>query len=368
MSRRGTTSVAASSHTDASHTRWPACGGGQGTPGLVPASLIKVGWPEPRRLTHGGAYVVAVTELDPAFERAIAAFPDSPEWHELGVDRARELEAELFSRSADGDVETTDRIVDTASGGTVPSRVYRPSGVDDPAPALVFAHGGGFVLGTLDSADDLARRLAATTGSVVVSVDYRLAPEHPCPAGLDDVTAVLEWTVESAADLGVDAERVGVAGSSAGANLAALGARRADVAVSIAVLFYPMLDPTLDAPSHEEHADAPLLTRDDLDWFWRLYRDDGAIPVDDPRLSPLPAVGEGPSSFADSPPTVVATAGCDPLRDDGARYADALADTDVSVERLHYPGAPHGFLSLADAVPAAADAWDDLAAAVLARR
>jgi acetyl esterase len=308
-----------------------------------------------------------VTDLDSAFERAIAAFPDHPEWHELGVEPARELEAELFSRRADGDVATTDRTVERpGDGGAIPVRLYRPPGLDEPAPALVFAHGGGFVLGTLDSADDLARRLAATTGSVVVSVDYRLAPEHPCPAGLADVTTVVEWTAESAADCGADPARVGVAGSSAGANLAAMAARRADATVDVAVLCYPMLDPTLGGDSHAEHADAPLLTRADLDWFWRLYRDDGAIPVDDPRLSPLPGVE--PSPLGDSPPTVVVTAGCDPLRDDGARYAAALADVGVAVERLHYPGAPHGFLSLADAVPAAADAWDDLAAAVLARR
>nr|WP_303648726.1 alpha/beta hydrolase [Haloarchaeobius litoreus] len=275
----------------------------------------------------------------------------------------------MFSRSTDGDVVTTERTVDRPGGeGAVPVRVYRPPGLDEPAPALVFAHGGGFVLGTLDSADDLARRLAANTGSVVVSVDYRLAPEHPCPAGMDDVTAVIEWTVESADALGVDAAQVGVAGSSAGANLATMAARRVDVPLSVAVLFYPMLDPTLGTPSHEEHADAPLLTRADLDWFWRLYRDDGAIPVDDPLLSPLPDVGGEPSSLADSPSTVVVTAGCDPLRDDGARYADALAAARVAVDHRHYPGAPHGFLSLADAVPAAADAWDDLAAAVLARR
>jgi acetyl esterase len=272
-----------------------------------------------------------VTDLDSAFERAIAAFPDHPEWHELGVEPARELEAELFSRRADGDVATTDRTVERpGDGGAIPVRLYRPPGLDEPAPALVFAHGGGFVLGTLDSADDLARRLAATTGSVVVSVDYRLAPEHPCPAGLADVTTVVEWTAESAD------------------------------------LCYPMLDPTLGGDSHAEHADAPLLTRADLDWFWRLYRDDGAIPVDDPRLSPLPGVE--PSPLGDSPPTVVVTAGCDPLRDDGARYAAALDDAGVPVERLHYPGAPHGFLSLADAVPSAADAWVDLAATMLARQ
>jgi len=308
-----------------------------------------------------------VTDLDPAFERAITELPDTPAWHELGVERARALEAEVFSRSTDGDVRTTDRPVDRpGEEDTIPVRVYRPPGLEEPAPALVFAHGGGFVLGTLDSADDLARRLAANTDSVVVSVDYRLAPEHPCPAGLTDVTTVVEWAGESADELGVDPAQVGVAGSSAGANLAAMAALRADATVGLAVLFYPMLDPTLDGESHAEHAGAPLLTRADLEWFWRLYRDDGTIPVDDPRLSPL--LGAEPSSLGDSPPTVVVTGGVDPLRDDGARYVDALADAGVPVERRHYPGAPHGFLSLADTVPAAADAWDDLAAAVLALR
>lgn len=310
-----------------------------------------------------------MTDLDPAFARAIADFPDVPEWNALGVESARELEAELFSRDVSGPVRTTERDVARPDGdGAVPIRVYRPPGLDEPVPALVFAHGGGFVLGTLDSADDLARRLAANTDSVVVSVDYRLAPEHPCPAAVSDVTAVVEWTGEGATDLGVDPDRVGVAGSSAGGNLAAMAAQRAGVDARLAVLFYPMLDPTLGAASHEENADAPLLTRADLAWFWRLYRDDDRLAVDDPRLSPLPGVAADSPSLADAPPTVVVTAGCDPLRDDGARYAEALADAGVAAERLHYPGAPHGFLSLADEVPAAADAWDDLAAAVRAHR
>ncbi|WP_435344698.1 alpha/beta hydrolase [Haloarchaeobius sp. HRN-SO-5] len=304
--------------------------------------------------------------LDPELRQAVADFPDHPRWHELGVAEARRLEDDRFSSDAVPGVETVDRRVPRDGDSHVPVRTYRPPALDRPAPALVFAHGGGFVLGTLDSADDLARRLAARTGSVVVSVDYRLAPEHPCPAAVADVAAVVEWVLEGTADLGVDPGRVGVAGSSAGANLAAMARRRVDApgrTLAPQVLLYPMLDPDLGLPAHEEHAGAPLLTRADLEWFWRRYRDGGSIPADDGRLSPLTAGVDG-----DAPPTVVVTAGVDPLRDDGTTYARALSDAGVPVERLHYPAACHGFLSMAGDSTLATAAWADLAAAVLAYR
>nr|WP_303647789.1 alpha/beta hydrolase [Haloarchaeobius amylolyticus] len=316
---------------------------------------------------------------------------DLPEWHELGVEDARRVEDETFGGASAPAVETEDVTVPLGSRD-VAVRVYRPPGVEAPAPGLVFAHGGGFVLGTLDSADDLAARLATGTDSVVVSVDYRLAPEHPFPAGLADVEALTRLVLAGSDEFGIDPDRVGVAGSSAGANLAATVARRlrdepapagGRTSLTCQLLFYPMLDPRCDRRSHVEHADGPLLTRRDLVWFWALYQGDDEVTATQ-AAAHVAAGGEGAAvtrgaaasggppdlsplergSYRNLPPAVVVTGGVDPLRDEGRAYAAALADAGVPVADLHYPGMCHGFLSLADVVPAAADAWDDVEAAV----
>ncbi|WP_435360997.1 alpha/beta hydrolase [Haloarchaeobius sp. DFWS5] len=313
-----------------------------------------------------------MSELDPELAAAIEPLRDLPAWSDCTVEDARTLEDETFGGAAvpDDDELTTECRTIPAAGHDIWVRLYRPSSLDTPAPVLLFAHGGGFVLGTLDSADDLARRLATATDHVVVSVDYRLAPEHPYPAGLNDVTTVAAWLLAEAADLGIDPDRLGVAGSSAGANLAAGVARRfrdRPTSLTCQVLFYPMLDPGLDRASHREQATGPLLTRDDLAWFWDLYLDDDQSPnletVTDPLIAPLAA-----DDFTELPPAVVVTAGNDPLRDEGRAYADHLDEAGVPVADLHYPGACHGFLSLADEVTLAADAWEDLSAAYCAYR
>ncbi|WP_439028647.1 alpha/beta hydrolase [Haloarchaeobius sp. DT45] len=331
--------------------------------------------------------------LDPTLAAVIDDMGDFLEWHELGVDEARRVEDEAFGSESAPAIETQDATVVSGSH-EVPVRVYRPPGVDEPAPGFVFAHGGGFVLGTLASADDLARRLATETDSIVVSVDYRLAPEHPFPAGLADVTAAVEWVRENAATLGIDPAQLGVAGSSAGANLVVGAARQlsdgttgvrsgddlgsaGDLACQ--VLLYPMLDPRCDRDSHVEHADGPLLTRRDLVWFWSLYRDgdeaaaaaaaervddDTSITPEEPATADFAPLEADDRDLAALPPAVVVTAGVDPLRDDGTAYADALAAAGVPVAHQHHPGMCHGFLSLADSVPTAVDAWDALGSAV----
>ncbi|WP_435317148.1 alpha/beta hydrolase [Haloarchaeobius sp. TZWSO28] len=328
--------------------------------------------------------------LDPTLAAVIEDMGALPEWHELGVDEARRVEDDLFGSDAGPQTDSEDLLVPVGDH-EVPVRVYRPAPVSTPAPGIVFAHGGGFVLGTLDSAEDLARRLATETGSVVVSVDYRLAPEHQFPAALDDVDAVLDWVFENAVDLGFDPTRLGVAGSSAGASLVVGAARRrqedatpAEPTTELAfqALFYPMLDPACDRDSHVEHADGPLLTRRDLAWFWALYlgadeetaataaeqvgeRTPDVLDRSDlpPDLSPFDATDLG-----DLPPAVVVTGGVDPLRDEGRAYARVLAAAGVPVADQHHPGMCHGFLSLAESVPAAASAWDDIGAAIREHR
>jgi acetyl esterase len=251
-------------------------------------------------------------------------------------------------------------------GGEVPLRLYRPPDVERPAPALVFAHGGGWTLGTLDSADDICRELAARVGCVVVSVDYRLAPEHPFPAPLEDVSAAADWVRAHAESLGVDPVRVGLAGTSAGGNLAAATALYTVLEgrdpFACQVLLYLITDCTFDTASYRAHAAGPLLTRTDMEWFWAQYR---RSPAD--AYHPLASVLRAPEEMLDcETPAVVATGGHDPLRDEGRAYADRLGEL-VDCAAHDFPALAHGFCSLTDDVPAADEAFDAIAASVRER-
>lgn len=281
-----------------------------------------------------------------------------PEWHALSVDCARRVEDEVFTSEQRDPVAFVRDYAFDGPGGEVPVRVYRPD-VETPAPTLLFAHGGGWTLGTLDSADDLCRNLARRVGCVVVSVDYRLAPEHPFPAAVDDVYAALEWTAETAGAFGGDPDRLVVAGTSAGGNLAAATALRArdfgGPTLSHQLLVYPITDYAFDTDSYDENGDGPLLTRTDMEWFWEQYL---RSPVD--AVNPYASVLRA-SDLSDLPPATVVTAGFDPLRDDGAAYADRLAAAGVDTDHQRYPTMSHGFLSLTDDVDAADEAFDSVA-------
>ncbi|PSQ04261.1 alpha/beta hydrolase [Halobacteriales archaeon QS_4_69_31] len=303
-------------------------------------------------------------DLDPQLAALLreGRVAEVPPWHTMSVAGARRVEDEVFSAGEGPAVaETADRHVD-GPGGDLPVRVYWPEAPDDGRlPGLVFCHGGGWVLGTLDSADDLCRAFAARVGAVVVSVDYRLAPEHPFPAAVEDAWAAVAWARESAASLGIDPDRLGVAGTSAGGGLAAavgLRARERNVLLAAQVLCYPILDSGLDTPSYREHADAALLSRADVAWFWEQYLADPA-DADDPLAAPARA-----GTLADAPPAVVATAGHDVLRSEGVAYADRLRECGVPTSHHHYPSLAHGFLSLTDEVDRAAAAMREVTAAV----
>jgi len=303
-----------------------------------------------------------VTALDPELAAAIEEIEAAgvPEWHRLSVASARRVEDDVFTPDERRDVAFVRDLSLSGPGGDVPVRIYHDD-PDRPAPMVVFYHGGGWTLGTLDSIGGVCRELAARAGCVVVSVDYRLAPEHPFPAPLDDAYAALEWTVETADAFGGDPEHVSVAGTSAGGNLAAAVALRArdfdGPEIAAQHLLYPMTDRDTTRPSYEEHGDGPLLTRAAVEWFWEHYC---RSPVDaaNPYASVLRA------DHADLPPATVVTAGHDPLRDEGCAYADALDDAGTPVEHRHYPSMAHGFLSLADDVAVADDALDAVAARV----
>ena len=243
-----------------------------------------------------------------------------------------------------GEVED---LVVAGGEGELPARLYRPA-VDGehPLPVLVFLHGGGFVIGDLDTHDNQARRLCRDLGALVVSVDYRLAPEHPFPAPLDDCLAATRWVAENAARLGGDPDRLAVGGDSAGGNLATAVAQRCrdegGPALSAQLLLYPVTD--LTDPDGERHrsrrdnASGYLLTQEDMRWFESSYAQDGQRS--EPLASPLVADLHG------LPPTVIVTAQYDPLRDEGNAYAAALETAGVSVTHHCFDGLIHGFFGM----------------------
>lgn len=246
--------------------------------------------------------------------------------------------------------------------GDIPVRIYRPSDATD-LPVVVFFHGGGWVIGDLESHDHMARAISSKAECVVVAVDYRLAPEHKFPAAADDAWAALEWVATHATELGVDGNRIAVAGDSAGGNLAAVVAVQArdseHVEVIQQVLLYPVVDGDCERPSMEENAEGYMLTRGAMDWFHEQYATTDADRVD-PRYSPINA------ELAGVAPAIVVTAEYDPLRDQGNAYAVALTDAGVDVIHTQYDGMIHGFFSMDAGLDTAAQAQDEVAAALKA--
>ncbi len=245
--------------------------------------------------------------------------------------------------------EVRDETID-GPGGPVPVRIYTPS--DDRGRAVTYLHGGGWVLGDLDSHDPVCRRVANAVGAVVVAVDYRLAPEHPHPAPLDDATAALAWTASA-----YPGRALGIAGDSAGASLAAgvaLRARDGGPPLAAQLLMYPATDVTMSQPSIAANGEGYFLTETDMTWFWRQYTPEGTT---DPQIDLLRADVTGVA------PAVVATAEFDPLRDEGDAYAARLAEAGVTTRHLPGPGLIHGFMGFLGVVDAAdARALDALSA------
>ena len=242
--------------------------------------------------------------------------------------------------------------------GELDARLYRP--VDQGnLPLLVFFHGGGFVIGNLDTHDNLCRSLARQTEAVVVSVAYRLAPENPYPAAPLDCYAATCWLVENAAALGVDGRRLALAGDSAGGNLALavsqMAAQRQGPKIRYQCLFYPVTDARCDSQSYEDFADGYLLSSAMMYWFWQQYLQ-GSGQGDEPWASPLRA-----DSMAGMPPTTLLTAEFDPLRDEGEAFARRLLEAGISVRLQRCEGMTHGFISMAPFVERAALALADAA-------
>lgn len=243
-------------------------------------------------------------------------------------------------------------------GGPIPLRLYR-GGQGAALPALVFFHGGGWVVGDIETHDVMCRHLAAASGGVVISVDYRLAPENKFPAALDDCVAATEWTAANVASLGIDGTRLAVGGDSAGGNLAAavaLVARDRDGPVlSRQVLIYPATDAAMTHPSIARCAENYMLTAASMRWFWDQYLR-GPDDVADWRASPLRA-----ENLAGVAPAYVLTAGYDPLCDEGEAYAERLDAAGVPTRLRRYDGQIHGFCQNGKVIPAAFGALDEIA-------
>jgi acetyl esterase len=228
--------------------------------------------------------------------------------------------------------------------GEIKIRIYRPDG-DGPVPTMAFFHGGGFVIGDIETHDDQARLLCRDVGMVVVSVDYRLAPEHRFPAGFDDCLAATHWVADNIASLGGDPAKIVVGGDSAGGNFAAaiaLATRDTGPKLAAQFLIYPGVDFAEDAdyPSRLDNAEGYFLTADDMLWFRSQYLATES-DASDPRASPICA-----ADLTGAPPAVIGTAEFDPLRDEGEAYAKALADAGVEVRAQRYDGMVHGFYGL----------------------
>ncbi|MEC4593529.1 MULTISPECIES: alpha/beta hydrolase [Nitrospirillum] len=242
--------------------------------------------------------------------------------------------------------------------GPLRVRIYRANFGWRPVPALLFLHGGGWTIGSLESHDTLCRQLAAASGHTVVAVDYRLAPEHPYPAALDDAWAALTWLAASAERLAIDPLAIGVAGDSAGGNLAAVLALKArdegGPHLKTQVLIYPCTDLNADRPSHHRRANGYLMSREQYLWYVDNYVN--GADRNDWRLSPLLA-----DSLAGLPPAVILTAGLDVLQDEGREYAARLAGSGVPVLHTVYPDMVHGFITLGGRLPQAQKAVADIA-------
>ncbi|WP_433462177.1 alpha/beta hydrolase [Spirillospora sp. CA-128828] len=296
--------------------------------------------------------------LDPAAQAVLDMLqaPGVPPLNDLPVLEARDAYTGLSALA--GEPTEAARTEDLVAAG-VPVKLYWPDG-EGPHPVLIWIHGGGWTLGSAAGSDATARDLCRRAGCLVVNVDYRLAPEHPFPAAVEDVTAVAKWASGEIGALGGDAAKIAVGGDSAGATLSAVLACELPGVFALQVLVYPATDLARPHPSVEENGEGLLLTKAAIDWFTGHYLSGGADPRD-PRVSPLYADA---STLATAPPALVITAEYDPLRDEGEAYADRLSEAGVAVEHVRYDGQIHAFFTMPAAIPAARDALEQAATAL----
>ena len=289
--------------------------------------------------------------LDPDAAAVYKAFQEAgrPPYETVSPIEARELylKGRVVSNPQPPELASVEPLAIPSPAGSIPARIYTPMRlrkVNGLAPCLVFYHGGGWVIGDLDSHDVVCRKLADEGELIVISVDYRLAPEHKFPAAVDDAITAAKWIADNAAKFGIDASRLMVGGDSAGGNLAAVVAISArdgnGPAIAGQVLIYPATDFAMTHPSHSEPETSILLTHSVIKWFRDHYLN-GSADIHDWRASPART-----TTLADLPPAFVLTAGGDPLRDEGDEYARRLKEAGVPVTYRHFAGQFHGFFTM----------------------
>lgn len=286
--------------------------------------------------------------LDPQAKAFLdqAAASGVPPFHMMTVPQAREAIVTLFApKSAREPVNSVEDRVINAGGVQLPVRIYTPKG-KNPLPILVFFHGGGWVIGNCETHDTPCRSLANGAGCIVVSVDYRLAPEHKFPIAAEDCYAATKWAALNAAAFGGDPKRIAIGGDSAGGNLAAAVAQmakdRGAPPLVYQLLIYPVTNYAFDTPSYRNNAEGYLLTKDSMHWFWNHY-----LQNDTDGQNPYASPARG-QRLSNLPPALVITAEYDPLRDEGAAYAAKLHEAGVPVVHSDYKGMIHGFFSLTE--------------------
>ncbi len=325
-------------------------------------TLLSLPAPILRLMSGGGVVYKGGRTLDPRLQFITAGSRRSPAMNTLTPEAARDASARGLA-ALSGDLDPSVRVetlrVPTPAGGCA-ARVYRPARQDPAMPVLVYAHMGGGVIGDLDTCEAFCGLLAKTLRGPVLSVDYRLAPEHRFPAGLDDMLAAFRWARDNAADLGAPAGQAAIGGDSMGGHFAAIIAQDLQQAgepqPALQLLVYPCVDVASETPSMTTYGDAFPLSRPIMDWFMSLYM----TPSDDPiqrRLSPL-----GAESLEGLAPAIVVTAGFDPLVDQGLAYAERLRQAGVAVTYRCYDSLSHGFTAFTGAIPAADRACREIAA------
>jgi acetyl esterase len=305
-------------------------------------------------------------KLDPAVRQLLEAAEaeGNPPLESFSPEEARKLAIESL-KTAGGTPEPVRSIENLRIPGPdceIPIRIYTPD-APAPRPALVYFHGGGWVVCDLDTHDVVCTAIAHRAGAVVIAVDYRLAPEHKFPAAVTDSYAATAWVASNAKKLGIDPKRISVGGDSAGGNLAAvvsLKSRDQDgPAIELQVMVYPVTDlSSFATPSYQEFGENHYLTKSEMEWFRDHYLR-SMEDARDPHASPLLVL-----DLSGLPPALIITAECDPLRDEGEAYAKRLANDGVPVKYTCYPGMIHPFFSLSGAIPQAFDAIQQVANAV----
>ena len=329
---------------------------------LIAQALLSLPTPILRAMSGGGVVYVGGRTLDPRLQFLASQGRNAPPISSLSPEEARRGEITglaLVSGALEPGVRV-DSLSVPGAAGPVPARLYRPERQDASAPLMVWAHMGGGVIGTLDTSHRFCSMLARITRGPVLSVDYRLAPEHRFPAGLEDVLAAYRWARDQASTYG--ARGVAIGGDSMGGSFAAIICqdlkRLGEEQPVLQLMLYPCTDVASETPSMSTYADAFPLNRAMMDWFMGHYLGPETDPAD-PRLSPLKA-----ADLSGLAPAVIATAGFDPLIDQGAAYGQKLRDAGIATTWRSYDSLCHGFASFTGAVPAADAACREIAGLV----